>query len=76
MATENTAPKAKGRFASLFGGKSKSSAVEPAPESAPSVKAPAAKTPAPKTPAKAAAKPAEKPAAKAADNTRDHAVSG
>ena len=65
MATENTAPKAKGRFASLFGGKSKSSAVEPAPESAPSVKAPAAKTPAPKTPAKAAAKPAEKPAAKA-----------
>ncbi len=65
MATENTAPKAKGRFASLFGGKSKSSAVEPTPESAPSVKAPAAKTPAPKTPAKAAAKPAEKPAAKA-----------
>ena len=65
MATENTTPKAKGRFASLFGGKSKSSAVEPAPESAPSVKAPAAKTPAPKTPAKAAAKPAEKPAAKA-----------
>ena len=64
MATENTTPKAKGRFASLFGGKSKSSAVEPAPESAPSVKAPAAKTPAPKTPAKAAAKPAEKPAAK------------
>lgn len=65
MATENTAPKAKGRFASLFGGKSKSSAAEPTPESAPSVKAPAAKTPAPKTPAKAAAKPAEKPAAKA-----------
>ena len=64
MATENTAPKAKGRFASLFGGKSKSSAAEPTPESAPSVKAPAAKTPAPKTPAKAAAKPAEKPAAK------------
>ena len=65
MATENTAPKAKGRFASLFGGKSKSSAAEPAPESTPSVKAPAAKTPAPKTTAKAAAKPAEKPAAKA-----------
>ncbi|MDH6207836.1 RNA polymerase primary sigma factor [Aurantimicrobium minutum] len=67
MATENTAPKAKGRFASLFGGKSKSSAVEPAPESAPSVKAPAAKTPAPKTPAKAAAKPAVKAPAKAAE---------
>lgn len=65
MATENTAPKTKGRFASLFGGKSKSSAAEPAPESAPSVKAPA-KTPATKTPAKAAAKPAAKaPAAKA-----------
>ena len=65
MATENTAPKAKGRFASLFGGKSKSSAAEPAPESTPSVKAPAAKTPAPKTTAKAAAKPAEKPVVKA-----------
>ena len=66
MATENTTPKAKGRFASLFGGKSKASVAEPAPESTPSVKAPAAKTPAPKSPAKAAAKPAAKaPATKA-----------
>ena len=78
MAPENTPAKPKGRFASLFGGKSKNSAAEPAPESTPSVKAPAAKTSAPKTPAKTvakapakaaqktpAAKPAKAPAAKA-----------
>ncbi|MFA9276853.1 MAG: RNA polymerase sigma factor [Rhodoluna sp.] len=47
-------------MASFFGGKSKPSAAEPAPESTPSVKAPAAKTPAPKT-----TKTTEKPAAKA-----------
>ena len=69
MATENAPAKPKGRFASLFGGKSKPSVVESAPESTPSVKAPAAKAPAPKTtpktPAKAAAKPVAKASAKA-----------
>ena len=66
MATENAPSKTKGRFASLFGGKSKPSAAEPAPESTPSVKAPAAKTPATKTPAKAAEKAPAKAPAKAA----------
>ena len=65
MAPENTPAKPKGRFASLFGGKSKTSAAEPAPESTPSVKAPAAKTSAPKTPAKTAAKAPAKEAEKA-----------
>lgn len=60
MATEKAPSKPKGRIASFFGGKSKPSAAEPAPESTPSVKAPAAKTPAPKT-----TKTTEKPAAKA-----------
>ena len=60
MATEKAPSKPKGRIASFFGGKSKPSAAEPAPESTPSVKAPAAKTPAPK-----ATKTTEKPAAKA-----------
>ncbi|MBU6264585.1 MAG: RNA polymerase sigma factor [Actinomycetales bacterium] len=66
MATENAPSKTKGRFASLFGGKSKPSVAEPAPESTPSVKAPAAKTPATKTPAKAAEKAPAKAPAKAA----------
>ncbi len=66
MATENAPSKTKGRFASLFGGKSKPSAAEPAPESTPSVKAPAAKTPATKTPAKTAEKAPAKAPAKAA----------
>jgi RNA polymerase primary sigma factor len=65
MATENTPSKPKGRFASLFGGKSKPSVAESAPESTPSVKAPAAKAPAPKT-TKVSEKPASKTAAKPA----------
>ncbi len=66
MATENAPAKPKGRFASLFGGKSKPSVVESAPESTPSVKAPAAKAPAPKSTPKAAVKSAAKAPVKAA----------
>ncbi|MEY2698516.1 MAG: hypothetical protein RL720_472 [Actinomycetota bacterium] len=63
MATENAPSKPKGRLAAFFGGKSKPSAAEPAPESTPSVKAPAAKSSSPKT------TPASKPAAKAPAKT-------
>lgn len=66
MATENAPAKPKGRFASLFGGKSKPSVVESAPESTPSVKAPAAKAPAPKSTPKATVKSAAKAPVKAA----------